>query len=214
MRTPGFERDAPLHVLLDVRHPMAYLALGPTLALEAAHAARFDWLPLAVPPPRPPSEPRPTDDRGIRHRRRRARAIAREIDTYAAAQGLTIPDCHRSGDAAAAHLGWLFVRARNREGLTTYLSSVFRAYWSHGMDASSLEQAADHVAGAGGDRTSFLSWAVDEGPAAAAALEADVRSLGLFQVPAYVIEGEVFHGRQHLPMIRWILQGRSGSPPV
>lgn len=157
MRPPGFERDAPLHVLLDVRHPMACLALGPTRALEAACAIRFDWLPLTVPPPRPPSEPRPDDDRGIRHRRHRARAIVREIGTYTAAQGITIRDDHRSGDSTAAHLGWLFVRARNRDGLTTYLSSVFRAYWSDGMDASSLEQAADHVAGAGGDRTTFLS---------------------------------------------------------
>jgi 2-hydroxychromene-2-carboxylate isomerase len=37
---------------------------------------------------------------------------------------------------------------------------------------------------------------------------------GLFQVPAYLVEEEVFYGRQHLPMIRWILAGRSGPIPI
>ena len=42
----------------------------------------------------------------------------------------------------------------------------------------------------------------------------ELRSAGLFQVPAYVVEDEVFYGRQHLPMIGWILDGRSGPVPI
>ncbi len=42
-----------------------------------------------------------------------------------------------------------------------------------------------------------------------AALEA-----GIFDVPSYLIDGEIFLGRQHLPMIRWLLSDRRGQPPV
>jgi 2-hydroxychromene-2-carboxylate isomerase len=37
---------------------------------------------------------------------------------------------------------------------------------------------------------------------------------GWFQAPGFVVEDEVFYGRQHLPMIRWILEGRSGPVPI
>ena len=60
----------------------------------------------------------------------------------------------------------------------------------------------------------ILEWAGDAGPAAAASLDAELRGFGLFQVPAYVVDGEVFYGRQHLPMIEWILNSRSGSAPI
>ncbi len=42
-----------------------------------------------------------------------------------------------------------------------------------------------------------------------AALEA-----GIFDVPSYLIDGEIFLGRQHLPMIRWLLSDQRGQPPV
>ena len=36
---------------------------------------------------------------------------------------------------------------------------------------------------------------------------------GIFGVPGYVLEGEYFFGREHLPMVRWILAGRQGGAP-
>ncbi len=42
---------------------------------------------------------------------------------------------------------------------------------------------------------------------------------GLFSAPAYILhlddeEPERFHGRQHLPLLRWLIDGRHGNPPV
>ena len=45
---------APLTVLLDVRHPLAYLALHPTLALAESLSLEVNWLPFSVPSLRPP----------------------------------------------------------------------------------------------------------------------------------------------------------------
>jgi hypothetical protein len=36
---------------------------------------------------------------------------------------------------------------------------------------------------------------------------------GIFGVPGYELEGEYFFGREHLPMVRWILGGRNGNAP-
>ncbi|MBT6891705.1 MAG: hypothetical protein HOA25_09415, partial [Gammaproteobacteria bacterium] len=32
-------------------------------------------------------------------------------------------------------------------------------------------------------------------------------------VPTYVIDGEAYFGRQHLPRVRWHLQGQVGALP-
>ena len=50
---------------------------------------------------------------------------------------------------------------------------------------------------------------VVHGDVQSAALEA-----GVFDVPSYSLDGEIFLGRQHLPMIRWLLSDRRGQPPV
>jgi len=205
---------ARLSVLLDVRHPLAYLALHPALAFAASEGIAVDWLPLDVPPPKPPAPAQTGDDRGTRHRRYRAQAIAREVEVYAAAQGLVLREIHRSGGVEAAKLGWLWLRDRQPEQLPAYLTALFRGYWALELDASSEAQIADLLDSLGADGGAYRAWCRGAGPAAAAALADALRSRGLFQVPAYVVEDEVFYGRQHLPMIRWILNGRAGPVPI
>lgn len=208
-----FER-ARLSVLLDVRHPLAYLALHPAIAFAQSLGIEIDWLPLTVPTLNAPTDAREGDDRGIRHRRYRAQAIAREIATYGDAQGLVLREYYRDGCAEAANLGWMWLRHRDRGRLQSYLTELFRAYWSLELDASNEGQVAALLGSLGADSAAFRDWCSGEGRAAAAALASELRARGLFQVPAYVVEDEVFYGRQHLPMIRWMLSGRKGPVPI
>jgi 2-hydroxychromene-2-carboxylate isomerase len=205
---------AELSVLLDIRHPHSYLAFHPTVALAESLGIEINWLPLTAPTLHPPTEPREDDDRGIRHRRYRAQGIAREIETYAAAQGLVLRDWYRSGDAGVATQGWLWMRDHHPDRLPSFLEELLRAYWSLELDPSSSEQVAALVDALEADGASFLDWRARQGPTVAAALAGELRDRGLFQVPAYVVGEEVFYGRQHLPMIRWILEGRSGPIPI
>lgn len=203
-----------LTVALDVRHPLAFLALHPTIEFARSRAIPVDWLPLDVPALHPPSAPADGDDRGVRHRRFRAQAIAREIETYAAAQGITLREPYRSGEVEAARRGWLYVRDRHPERLLDYLVALFRGYWSLALDVARIADIAELVTRSGGDAASFMRWQEEAGSHASAALASELRDLGIFQVPAYLLDGEVFYGRQHLPMLRWILEGRSGAGPI
>ncbi|MGH0031898.1 MAG: DsbA family protein [Myxococcota bacterium] len=203
-----------LTVLLDVRHPFACLALGPTRALGESLGIDVNWLPIEAQPLNPPSTPAPGDDRGVRHKRYRAQAIAREIDVYAAAQGLVLRDPYRAGDVAAANRGWLWVRDRAPAALPDWLERLFAGYWSVELDASDPRAVAATIDAVGADGAGFLDWCDGDGAAAAERLAAELRERGVFGVPAYLLEDEVFQGRQHLPMIRWILEGRSGPVPI
>ncbi len=203
-----------LTVLLDVRQPLAYLALGPAAAFGDERGVAINWLPFAVPPLRAPSEPGPDDDRSTRHRRNRARMIAREIETYAAAQGLTLREYYRDGGATAVELGWLWMREHAPRQLVPFLSEVFRAYWAVELDPEDIAAVARVVGAEGGDADAFAAWAAEDGPEHTRRLREALRERGVSGAPSYLVEGEYFQGRQHLPMIGWILDGRNGPGPI
>lgn len=205
---------AALCVALDVRNPLAHLALRPAIDFARELAIDVDWLPLAGEPLRAPPAPRPDDDRGIRHRRHRARAIAREIAIYAQAQGLVLREPYRSGPSDAARLAWLWVRARAPGSLPAFLVELFRRYGSLELDAGSRADVGDLLRTLGLHSRDFDAWAADEGARELERVSTFLREAGALQAPAYILDGEVFLGRQHLPMIRWILNGRTGAPPI
>ncbi|MGE4609615.1 MAG: DsbA family protein [Myxococcota bacterium] len=209
----GIDR-ARLSVLLDLRHPLAYLALHPAIEFGASMGIEINWLPLTTPTLSPPTSVQPSDDRGTRHRHHRARAIAREIEIYSQQQGLVVCDYYRKNSADAGNLGWLWVRERYRDRLQPYLTELFRLYWSVQLEPSSADQIATLLESVKAGGASFRKWCTDEGPSTAAALADELRGLGMFQVPTFVVDDEVFIGRQHLPMIRWVLDGRSGPIPI
>ncbi len=45
-------------------------------------------------------------------------------------------------------------------------------------------------------------------------IQEELLESGIFDSPAYHYEGERFQGRQHLPLLRWLMGGRQGAPPV
>jgi len=205
---------APLNVFLDLRWPQSYLALEPAFALADELGVEASFLPIAVPPLKAPSAPRPGDDRGVRHRRARAEAIAREIAIHGAAQGLAIRDYYRDPDPAPFHLAWLWLRERAPERLRAFLGDAFRAYWAVALDPSDETAVASHLAGCGADPDDWRAWCRAAGPATARGLARALAERGIAATPSYLVDGEFFQGRQHLPMIRWLLEGRRGPGPI
>ncbi len=203
-----------LCVALDLRHPFSYLALAPSFAFAAQLELEVDWLPIRAQALRAPSAPGPADDRGIRHRRARAEMIAREIAVYAGVQGLAIESPYRDGPADAFHFAWLWVREREPLRLRALLEQAFRRYWAVALDPESPGDVARLLGALDFDLSRFREWARADGPAALDAARSALAGAGVDQAPAYVLGGEVFYGRQHLPMLRWILQGRSGERPI
>lgn len=209
-----FRDSADLTVALDIRYPQAYLALHPTLRLAESMGIEVDWLPLPAAPLKAPTAPGPEDDRSILHRRHRAHAIAREIETYAGVQGLVLEEIYRDPPTDAFMMAWLYVRVHDAARLPRFLAESFRAYWARELDVADVSGMVGIVEASTGNESAFLEWAASEGEANVARVVDGLHDRGVFAVPSYLVEDEVFLGRQHLPMIRWILEGRRGAGPI
>ena len=206
---------AVLVVALDLRNPYSHLALGPTLELARSGEARIDWRPFEEAHlPRPPGPEPEARDRGARHRRYRAQYRVREIQTYAATQGIVLREPQRAAPTPGAHLAWLWLRAEHPERLPDFLLALFRGYGALELDVADAGALAALLTRVGADAGRFAAWARDEGDAALEAHQRALREAGVFQTPTYLLEGEPFVGRQHLPLLRWRLAGGRGPVPI
>lgn len=207
-----FVCSAPLTVCVDVKHPHTYLTLGPVRRFAAERGVELDWLPFPAAGLKPP--PPAGEDRGTRHRRFRAAYQASEIERYAGAQGIHLDDPFRSADSTLVSLAHLWLREQAPQRVADLLEAACRGHWERSLDITDQAQVAGLLDGIDGAVQAFAAFAAGPGPAALAALRERLVAAGVFTVPSLVVEGEVFVGRAHLPMAAWILDGRTGPPPI
>ncbi len=133
---------------------------------------------------------------------------------YASVYGLELGDLYRNPDVSVAAIGMLWVKARAPQSLRAYLRSVFAEYWRGALDIEAAAAIEAIMRSIGVETSGWAAYLQEPGRTAFELMSSKLRAAGVFDVPAYVIEGELFFGRQHLPMIRWLLTGKAGEPPI
>lgn len=218
------QSDSPLIVYLDLKSPYAYLAKDPTRQLERDFGIAIDWRPLTLNIPsylgsakvndagKVVEENRtPRQWQGVRHAYMDAKRYARLKD-------ILIYGPKKIWDSSLAGIGMLCTRA-DRKVQARYLDLAYERFWRRELDIESAETVAAVVAEAGGDGAGYLRYLAGDGRAEHDALQAALHPAGIFGVPTYVLTREtvpderVFFGREHLPMVRWLLGGRQGPAP-
>jgi 2-hydroxychromene-2-carboxylate isomerase len=86
--------------------------------------------------------------------------------------------------------------------LRGYQDRVFERFWKRELDIEDPAVVAAVLAEAGADTTGFAAWLTGDGPAALAACCRDAEDKGVFGVPSFILDGELFWGSEHLPDIR------------
>ncbi len=211
---PAYEFTAPLTVCVDFKSPHAYLAKDPTYSLADELGVDVDWLPLVVAPLTPPRPAAESDGRGARHRRFRALYLERDLMRYAKIRGLALRNLYRAPDTSLAALGLLWVKEYSPDALRPYMDLVFARYWCDELEIENPAVLSDLLDEIGAESGGFADHASGAGRAEQQSLQASLAAAGVFSAPSYVVKGEIFLGRQHLPMISWLLTGKSAPPPI
>ncbi|MCY3640978.1 MAG: DsbA family protein [Gammaproteobacteria bacterium] len=200
---------------IDFKSPQARLALGPTLAAAKETGAAIDWRPFHL-KPRPERREADPASRGARHRRARADYRRWELGFYARGQGIewVHPETELDSFAANAGLAWMQRQDAGASQRNDYVSRVFTEVWAGRMDPSDGSAVEAAIVCAGGDGEGFGRFLGEQAEAELTSASDEVRALGAGDVPAYVVGGELYIGRAHLPVIRWWLGGQVGDPPI
>ena len=209
---------SPLIVYLDFKSPYAYLAKDPTWQLETDFGIEIDWRPLTLNIPSflgsakvddagkvVESNRTPRQWQGVRYAYMDAKRYARLKD-------IQIYGPRKIWDSSLAAIGMLWTRP-DRPVLRAYMDLVYERFWKRQLDIEDADVVAAVIAQAGGDGDGYRNYAIGEGRLAHDELQAQLHPAGLFGVPSYVLDDEVFFGREHLPTVRWMLGGRRGPAP-
>lgn len=200
---------------IDFKSPQARLALGPTLAAAEETGAAIDWRPFHL-KPRPERREADPASRGARHRRARADYRRWELGFYARSQGIewVHPEAEFDSFAANAGLAWMNRQEGGASQCDDYVNRVFTEVWAGRMDPSNRSAVEAAIVCAGGDGKGFGRFLEEQAEAELTSAADEVRALGAGDVPAYIVGGELYIGRAHLPVIRWWLGGQVGDPPI
>ncbi|MDF2233016.1 DsbA family protein [Albimonas sp. CAU 1670] len=182
----------------DYKSPYAYVALAPTLEMAARHGATLEWLPYTL----RIAEFMGTVEARTPHFWRKVRYAYMDARRYANLQGLTLKGPRRIYDGYWSNAGMLFAqRAGIFEG---YHQAVFEKFWRHELDVDSPEDICAEIGAQGGDAEAFRAYAEGEGREEQARIVTEAEELGVFGVPSFVYEGELFWGGDRL----WMLEAR------
>jgi len=109
---------------------------------------------------------------------------------------------------------WLTRQGADFEQYLGYIEAAFLKTFRDAADVESFSGLTAVLAAAGIQATDGLAQFVkSEAPGLEASRE-EILDTGVFNAPAFVLDGEIFHGREHLPLVKWMLTGKQGIPPV
>ncbi len=188
-----------LSVVIDFKSPQAYLAIAPTCALTDELGISIDWRPLIVTPSKAVAS---GDERGARHRRIRADYLDHDIARYAADRGLAMGRLHRRQDSTLAAIGLLWAQRQSAALARAYVEQVFKRYWGEQLDIEDERSIRALLAELKAPVTGFEGFASGDGRAELDRIQAELRDRGVFDVPTYILDDDIFFGRQHLPLLR------------
>ncbi|MEO0548433.1 MAG: DsbA family protein [Pseudomonadota bacterium] len=217
----ALETDAPLIVYVDVKSPYAFVAIRPTLALEAELGLQFDWRPLTLDIPSYLGSAKKKDGKVVASSGRSPRtwnAIRysyRDARRYAERQGLMLKGTEKIWDSSIANIAILWAVKTRREKLGAYLNAVYPPFWRRELNIEDVGVVEACLAEAAIDTSGFEAFQAEGGTGREAhdALLDQLHPSGIYGVPTYIIDGEPLFGREHLPYVRWHLTGRQGLAP-
>jgi 2-hydroxychromene-2-carboxylate isomerase len=217
-RTP-LKSSAPLIVYVDHKSPYAYLAMGPTLAMGDELGIEIDWRPFTLDITSYLGSARLNEAGKVVEEKRSSGQWARvkyayyDVRRYGSLRGITIRGAVKMWDSSLAGIGMLWAKEQGPAILRMYSTIVYERFWKRELELEDARVIGRVLDEAKADTKGFQEYASGDGRVAYDNLQRASFDAGIFGVPTYVIDGELFFGREHLPRVRWMLTGRRGASP-
>ena len=200
-----------LTVYTDYKSPYAYLAKDLAYALERDFPVRIDWLPYRLDIPsflgsaRVDDSGRVLEEQRNAHQWRRVRYSYMDCRREARKRGLVIRGPQKIWDSTLALCGMLYAKRQGDAVFRRYHDAIFERFWRRELDIEDVGVIGRTLAEAGADPAGFADYAAGPGPAELSNICRAAEEIGVFGVPSFIVAGELFWGREHLPDIREML---------
>ena len=213
--------DDDLIVYLDVKSPYAYLAKDLTRNLKTEFNISIDWRPLTLNIPSFLGSAKADDTGKVVESKRTPRQwegvryAYMDAKRYARLRDIKIYGPRKIWDTRLIHTAFLYVKLEHLDKLMDFLDLVYYRFWLRALDVESTEVVNGVLSELGllAHPKQFDDYVAGEGGKLHDDLMSTLHPNGVFGVPTYVVDGEVYFGREHLPRVKWHLGGCVGTSP-
>ncbi|MGV0035639.1 MAG: DsbA family protein [Candidatus Azotimanducaceae bacterium WSBS_2022_MAG_OTU7] len=208
-----------LEVYIDFKSPYAFIAKDATYQLEQDFGLEIDWYPLTLNIGSYLGTAK-KDDRGkVTESNRSPRQwlavkyAYKDARRYAELRGLTLKGTQKIWDSSLSAIGLLWAKRHGRDCLKHYIDNTYDRFWKRELDIEDPQVIVAQLRASGCEVDGFEDYLAGEGRDDHDRLQDEILDRGYYGVPTYVIDGESYFGRQHLPRVRWHLLGNVGDLP-
>lgn len=196
-----------IDIYIDFKSPYAYLSIAPSIVFAEKNKLIINWLPyiLEIPDYLGSAE---VDNNGNiiksernAHQWRRVKYSYMDCRRYANLRNMTVRGPQKIWNTQLISIGLLWIKRNYSEFTITFINHVFEQFWNRKLDLESYEEICKVYEDIGINSNSFKEWAIDEGKKELDLIMNQAHENGVFGVPSYFIENELFWGREQLPLI-------------
>lgn len=194
----------------DYKSPYAYLAQEATDALEASFGVAITRIPYTLDIPAFLGEAKlDADGRDLigtrsAHHWRRVRYSYMDCRREANRRGLVIRGPRKIWDSTLAHMGFLW--ASEQRNFREYHACVYTRFWRRELDIEDFAVVRALLAECDVDTEGFGEYAEGRGRTLLNALQAQAEAEGVFGVPSWRLQGQLYWGSERLPRIEEALR--------
>lgn len=186
---------ATVIVWSDYVSPYAFVAKAWAYALAADYELELDWRPYTLDIASFQGSVEQRDP----HHWRRVRYAYMDARRFANKQGLTLMGPKKIFYGRPVNAGMLYAQ---RHGVfREYNDRAFDRFWRRALDPESVEEVGGLLEQCGAP-SGFATFYEGEGGAAHDRLRIEAETSGIFGVPSFVFDGELFWGGDRLPLLR------------
>ena len=187
---------------LDLRSPYSFLAKDPAYALEKELGATLRLRPFSL---NLATIANLNDPAALANGLRKVKYLYADARRFAGPRGITLLGPKKIFDQKLVHLAWLFAE-RSGKG-RALIDLAYPRFFKRELDYEDRGAIDALLKEAGVDPSGFEAYAAGDGPAELAAHQAEGEKQGVFAVPTFVVDGELFWGQDRIDFVRAKLAG-------
>lgn len=180
----------------DYKSPFAYLAVEPTYELTEAFDLDMVWRPYTL----DIESFAGSVEARSEQQWRKIKYSYMDMRRFANKRNLTVKGPRRIYNATTASIGLLY--AQDQGVFRSYNDSVFKRFWTHDLDLDEVDEIEGALQAAGADTAAFRSFLSGEGKTRHEAIKEEAHRQGVFGVPSYLYEEELFWGCDRIELLK------------
>ena len=192
---------------VDIKSPYAYLALDPAIEMFDQLGLHWKLLPYTLNiadylgSATVNNEGKIISSNRTAHQWRRVKYSYMDCRRMANLQGKTILGTQKIWDSSLFSMAHLWVREKSKQTLLPFLRESFQLFWKRELDIENEQVILNLIDKFQLDSADFIFWKTNNKNCVNSLMDTAL-SRGIFGVPTFVFEEEIFWGSEKLTLIR------------